>query len=418
MEDIIASLKIKQKKPVCAYLYDMSKLRRHINQLLTGFPSECQLFYAVKANSDEALLRSLAPIVHGFEVASLGEIKKVRAVDSHIPILFGGPGKTHEEIEGAIEHGVTLLHVESLHELQLASHIASQKKAEIAILLRVNLRKAVPNAQLKMAGVPTQFGIDEVNIPYAIALAKSLPNIALRGFHFHAMSNNLDSKAHADFVDHCFETAKIWEKEWEVDISYLNVGGGIGINYLDIENQFNWNDFTAHLKKVLEKHKNLNWQVVFECGRYLTSSCGYYAAEVLDIKQNHGHYFCVLRGGSHHLRLPAAWKQNHPFTIVPIEQWPYPFARPEITNTAVTVAGELCTPNDVLAREVPIARLRAGDILLFSYAGAYGWSISHHDFLSHPHPDRIYIESGVVYHSAADMENDGERLSAANVLMH
>ncbi len=413
MEDIITSLKRKQEKPFCAYLYDLSKLRHYVNQLLTQLPGGCQLFYAVKANSDAALLRTLAPIVCGFEVASLGEIKKVREVDAKIPILFGGPGKTREAIEGAIDYDVALLHVESMHELQLISHVACEKKVSVSVLLRVNLRHAVPNAQLKMAGVPTQFGIDEANIPQAIALAKNLPNIKLHGFHFHAMSNNIDSKAHVEFINHCFELAKTWEEEWDLDLSYLNVGGGIGVNYLDTENQFNWNKFTNKLKNVLKKHNKANWKTVFECGRYITASCGYYAAEVLDIKQNHGHYFCVLRGGSHHLRLPAAWKQNHPFTIVPIEQWAYPFLRPELTNSAVTVAGELCTPNDVLARDIVVPRLRAGDILLFSYAGAYGWSISHHDFLSHPHPARIYVETDFIYCAEESVEKNLDRFSAA-----
>jgi 2-[(L-alanin-3-ylcarbamoyl)methyl]-2-hydroxybutanedioate decarboxylase len=405
MENTVKTLRMEQEKPFCAYLYDLPKLRNHVNELITSLPSVSRLFYAIKANSDETLLRTLAPIVHGFEVASLGEIEKVRAVDEHIPILFGGPGKTQEEIEGAINHKVTLINVESLHELHLVNYIASQKGNHVDILLRVNLRSSVPNARLKMAGVPTQFGIDEIYIPKAIELAISLPNITLRGFHFHAMSNNIDAKAHAEFVDRCFDLSKTWKKNFDLDISYLNVGGGIGINYQDIENQFNWMDFMERLNIVLAKHKDSNWKLLFECGRYITSACGYYAVEVLDIKQNHGEYFCVVRGGSHHLRLPAAWKQSHPFTIIPIEKWPYPFMRPEINEAVVTVAGELCTPNDILARDIDVPRLRAGDILIFSYVGAYGWAISHHDFLSHPHPDHYYIEEDIISSAEAEMEN-------------
>lgn len=414
MENIVKSLSMKWEKPFCAYLYDLPKLRRHVNQLMATLPSAGRLFYAIKANSDEALLKALAPNVHGFEVASLGEIKKVRSVDKHIPVLFGGPGKTKEEIEGAIDHNVTLLHVESLHELQLVNYVAGQKGVAVSILLRVNLRSAVPNARLKMAGVPTQFGIDEVNIPEAIVSAQSLPNINLLGFHFHAMSNNGDSKTHAEFVDRCFEMSKMWEENWKLTISFINVGGGIGVNYQDIENQFNWDDFMMRLKTVLEKHENPNWQVLFECGRYITSSCGYYAAEVLDIKQNHEKYFCVVRGGSHHLRLPAAWKQSHPFTIIPVEKWTYPFGRPEVNEAVITVAGELCTPNDVLARDVSVPRLRAGDILLFSYAGAYGWAISHHDFLSHPHPEHFYIEEDFMNSLKAAVENEKKHTSVFN----
>ncbi len=406
MEKIVQSLKKEQEKPFCAYLYHLPKLRQHVNQLTSTLPTKCDLFYAVKANSDFEILKALAPIVHGFEAASLGEIEKIRQVDKTVPILFGGPGKTREEMEGAIHHGVTLLNVESTHELRLLNYIASQKGTNISILLRVNLKHSVPNAKLKMAGVPTQFGIDEQDVPHAIVLAKSLPNIRLHGFHFHAMSNNCDSKTHAEFVDHCFEKAKSWEKEWEINISYLNVGGGIGINYLDLKNQFNWADFTDRLKKVLEKHGDERWKVLFECGRYITSSCGYYAAEILDIKQNHGSHFCIVRGGSHHLRLPAAWKQSHPFTVVPVENWGYPIERPEITNSPITVAGELCTPNDVLARDIQVPRIRVGDILLFSYAGAYGWAISHHDFLSHPHPEHLYLEADDILQGHSEEEKN------------
>ncbi|MFX3660913.1 MAG: type III PLP-dependent enzyme [Ectobacillus sp.] len=392
MEAIVQSFKMERKQPFCAYIYDVSKLRRHVNQLIKTLPPACRLFYAIKANSDVALLRTLAPLVHGFEVASLGEIEKVRAVNQDIPILFGGPGKTKEEIKGAIHHKVSLFHVESMHELQLVNYIAGQQKTIVSILLRVNLRSSVPNAQLKMSGVPTQFGIDEEEIPNAIALTARLSNIKLYGFHFHAMSNNLDSKAHADFVAHCFQLAETWEKSWGLDISYINVGGGIGVNYENLEKQFDWPNFIERLQRVLERNHNPKWKVLFECGRYITSSCGYYAAEVLDIKQNHGCYFCVIRGGSHHFRLPAAWKHNHPFTVVPIDRWDYPFRRPEVKEASITVAGELCTPNDVLARDITVRQVRAGDILLFSHAGAYGWAISHHDFLSHPHPEHLYIE--------------------------
>lgn len=82
---------------------------------------------------------------------------------------------------------------------------------------------------------------------------------------------------------------------------------------------------------------------------------------------------------------------NHPFLILPRGAWPHPWPRPECTDTNLTLAGELCTPKDVLARDVPIARARIGDLVCFLMAGAYGWDISHHDFLCHAHPERIYL---------------------------
>jgi diaminopimelate decarboxylase len=134
---------------------------------------------------------------------------------------------------------------------------------------------------------------------------------------------------------------------------------------------------------------------------------GAYVTEVLDVKTNHGRCFAVVRGGTHHFRLPASWGHSHPFTVIPVEEWPYPFPRPGVRGAPVTVAGELCSPKDVLARDVEVDELRAGDILWFHHAGAYGWSISHHDFLHHPHPRQLFLTGALACgRPAARKEHD------------
>lgn len=389
IESLIRSLKTRNKDPLCVYIYDLVQLQSHVAHLVATLPASCQLFYAVKANPEAQILKTLSPIVHGFEVASLGEIEQVRAVDSSIPILFGGPGKTDAELAGAIRFGVRLLHIESISELERLEYIAGQVATRVPILLRVNLRGPLPTATLRMAGIPTQFGIDEVDIPAMIAAARRCPHVEVQGFHFHSLSNNLDPMAHARLVAHYIERAQAWAREFGLCIDYLNAGGGIGVNYADLRRQFDWMAFTAQLSEVIRSHCP-SWTLCFECGRYLTAACGYYAAEVLDMKRTHGKHYVIVRGGTHHFRLPASWQHSHPFTIIPIEAWPYPFPRSELRDCPITVAGQLCTPKDVLATDVPVARVRIGDVLLFPYAGAYGWHISHHDFLSHPHPEFLY----------------------------
>jgi diaminopimelate decarboxylase len=132
-------------------------------------------------------------------------------------------------------------------------------------------------------------------------------------------------------------------------------------------------------------------RLVFEPGRYLAAPAGWYAAEVLDLKRVHGTWFAVLRGGTHHFRLPAAWGYSHPFTVLPVDDWPHRYPRPELRDTPVTVTGELCTPRDVLARDAAPPRIRAGDVVVFANAGAYGWDISHHEFLRHDPPERSWL---------------------------
>lgn len=390
--DYVQQAKKQNSKPFCAFIYDLASLRQHVQEKVESLPASCRLFYGIKANSERSIIETLAPIVHGFEVASLGEIRKIRAVSSVIPILFGGPGKTNEEIEAAIEHRVSLIHVESVDELQRVNYLALQHGVVVPILLRVNLRGPFPNATLAMAGRPTQFGIDEELIPETIRLAQSLPGVKLEGFHFHSLSNNLEASKHIDLVSYYVQVVKGWIKEFDLEITYLNAGGGIGVNYADLEQQFDWQLFVRGLSTFLERELPTGLRVLFECGRYLTASCGYYAAEVLDLKENHGKTYAVIRGGTHHFRLPSSWQHSHPFTVIKTEQWEYPFERREYRDCEMTVVGQLCTPKDVLAKDVMVAGLRTGDIVCFQYAGAYGWAISHHDFLSHPHPDHVYLD--------------------------
>lgn len=394
MQQVIDYLHRRKKanpKPVCAFVYDLDALQTHVSGLMKTLPSRCRLFYAMKANSEAPILKALAPLVHGFEVASLGEVRKVRAISPEAPIIFGGPGKTDEEIEGAIDLGLYLLHVESRHELQRIGQIAHRRGVEVPILLRVNLHGALPQATLAMAGRPTQFGIDEAALPDLIRLAVALKNVKLAGFHLHSLSNQLDPEQHVRLIALYCARVRGWIETFGLKIDYINAGGGVGVNYADLTRQFDWNFFSERLAGMLQVECPPGAGVLFECGRYLTAACGYYVTEVLDIKQNHGKHYAIINGGSHHFRLPAAWQHSHPFSIVPVARWDYPFSRPELLDSEVTVAGQLCTPKDILARDVRISRLRIGDLLLFPYAGAYGWSISCHDFLSHPHPDHIYL---------------------------
>jgi diaminopimelate decarboxylase len=133
------------------------------------------------------------------------------------------------------------------------------------------------------------------------------------------------------------------------------------------------------------------WRLVLEPGRFLAADTAWYAAEVIDLKRTHGRDFVVLRGGTHHFRLPAAWGYSHPAVVRPTEHWDYPWRRDELTDATVDVVGELCTPRDVLCRDLRVERVRIGDILVFGRTGAYGWDISHHDFLSHAHPEHRVV---------------------------
>ncbi|MBD8499228.1 type III PLP-dependent enzyme [Paenibacillus arenosi] len=396
VEKWITDWHVHNDEPVCAYIYDLKGIQNHVKAMLETMPSQTNLFYAIKANPDPNIIEALVPYVKGFEVASIGELLKVRGVSSDVPILFGGPGKKDYELETAIKQNVTYLHVESLLELRKIILLAKKWERTTQILLRINVRtNTLPKTKISMGGRPTQFGLDEQLLEEAIAILKDVDNthVQLSGFHFHSLSNNLHAELHVDMVQFYVQTVKEWERLYGLDVEVINAGGGFGVTY-DGTPSFDWELFTSLLAQNEALQALGDTQLFFEPGRFIVADYGYYAAEVVDIKQSQDQWFAVLRGGTHHNRLPASWGHNHPFRIVPLDRWTYPFARPEIINGQATIVGELCTPKDQLYANAELEQLRVGDVLLFEKSGAYCWTISHHDFLGHPHPKFYYITEG------------------------
>ncbi len=380
--------------PWSAYLYDLPALARHAAQLRAGLPGQCDFFYAVKANSDVPLLQTLAPHVDGFEASSGGEIAWLREHFPDTPLIFSGPGKLDAELSLAIEHGVTV-HVESPHELERLAALARGRARPVPLLLRVNPPLAeLANTTLVMGGKPTQFGIALEHLPACLDQLRQEPALALQGFHFHLLSHQLDAGNHLQLLAAYLRQTRAWCAQYGVQVAHINVGGGIGVNYRDVTRQFDWPRFSEGLARLLETEAAEHGAVPrlrFELGRYVSAFCGYYATEVIDIKHAGERTFVVVRGGTHQFRTPYAQGHSHPFRVLPVEAWDRPYARPAVTARTVTVAGQLCTPKDVLATDAPVEHVRVGDVLLFPYAGAYAWHISHHDFLRHPHPQHIYL---------------------------
>lgn len=373
--------------PVCAYVYRRAVLRERAAAVRAALPAGTELLYAVKANGHPEVVRTLAGVCDGVEVASGGELAVAREAGA-TRVVFGGPAKTDAELRAAVAAGA-LLHVESGHELRRLAWVARAAGRVVPVAVRVNRAVAGPAGSHAMTGAPTPFGVEEAQVPQVLALAADLPEVAVVGFHLHAVSNSLDAAGYARFVVDgvCWSVAVA--ARHGVALRYVNTGGGLGVDYAG-SGRFDLAVLRAGLAGVAGVLP-AGARLAVEPGRFLAADAGWYAAQVLDLKRAHGRWFAVLRGGTHHFRLPAAWGYSHPFTVLPVDRWEYPFARPEVAGVEVDAAGELCTPRDVLARGVPVARLRVGDVLVFGRAGAYGWDISHHDFLRHPYPQLVVV---------------------------
>jgi diaminopimelate decarboxylase len=359
--------------PVCAYVYDTASMRSRAASVRAALPPSATLLYAVKANGHPAVVSALAAVCDGLEVASGGELRLAQAAGAQ-RIVFGGPGKTDAELAAALSAGA-LINAESVHELHRIAALGGNPD----VVLRVNRPGGGLVGSHTMAGTPTPFGLDPAQLPEA----RSVPGVHVIGFHLHAVSNNLDGAAHATFVTEALAWSLSTAAWFGLDLRVVNVGGGFGVDYLT--------DASIDLTPLSRIAVPRGVDLIFEPGRLLAADAGWYATEVLDVKTTHGRTFAIVRGGTHHFRLPAAWGYSHPFTVLPVPSWPHPYPRPGVTSTPVDAVGELCTPRDVLARAQHVDALRAGDLLVFGRTGAYGWDISHHDFLRHDPPQFVIL---------------------------
>ena len=389
--DAVAALRADRDGPVCAYVYDLDGLRAHAAAAVAALPEGCELFYALKANSERPVIEALVGTVAGFEVGSAGEIELVRALDPDAPIVFGGPGKTDAALAAAARQRVAAVHVESLHELRRAEHVAAALGVTLPVALRVNLAGPLPVSTLAMAGQPTQFGMAEGDVPDALDLARHGSHLEFVGFHFHCLSNHHDAPAHARLV-----------------APLPGTGGPVGRRRRSAARCRQRR--RRHRRRLRRARPALRLDRLLRRprrGARRRSGPGARPGPVRvrpvprravgrlrlrGARREDQPRPLLRRGAGRHTPLPAAGLvgPQPPVHRVPVEEWRYPFPRPGVRRAPVTVAGELCSPKDVLARDVVVDELRAGDLLWFHHAGAYGWSISHHDFLNHPHPRRLF----------------------------
>lgn len=388
----IDEVRTQQEDPLALFIYDLDALKQHVTQVMAVLPEGVELYYAIKANSEPQILAAVAPLVHGFEISSGGEIDRLQACPTRKPFIFSGPGKLDSDLRSALQHQVEAIHIESLNEIVRLQRLALEAGRVQDVLLRINPELPSPlSSKLAMAGTATPFGIDESELAQAVSWVDNASHLRLKGFHVHAMSHQSLVERHEQLLDLYLQRWPQW-KALSADpaaITHLNVGGGIGVNYLGPQ-QFDWQRLCAHLGQSLAACADAPI-VRFEPGRFISAFCGYYAIEVLDRKTSHGKHFLVCRGGTHQFRLPVAQGHDHPVIHLPLHR---------VTSTAPhqdwTVVGQLCTPKDVLSRDCPLTEVEIGDMLVLPLAGAYGYNISHVDFLCHPRPPQVFVqEAGV-----------------------
>ncbi|WP_100444375.1 type III PLP-dependent enzyme domain-containing protein [Glycomyces xiaoerkulensis] len=375
----VAELARSLPSPACAWIYTPARLRERAAALRRALAPHTVL-YAMKACANPAVLAAAVETVDGVECASRGELTLAEEAGA-ARLAFSGPAKTDQDWQAAAATETPLcVHAESLGELNglaAAGYLGP-------VALRVNRGRPVPGTH-RMTGPATPFGIDPDQVAAAAAHARAL-GLDVAGFHLHAVSGCLDADAYADHVADGLAWSARAADEAGIELRYVNVGGGLGA---DPRGE------TIDLERLGERIAGIDTagaELVFEPGRYLAADSGWYLAEIVDLKTVAGQAFALVRGGTHHFRLPAAWGYSHPFTLVAVDHWPHPWPRPRLQEVDLRVCGELCTPRDVLHAGRRVEAVAVGDRVLFANAGAYGWEISHDRFLAHQRPLQITVD--------------------------
>ena len=371
------------------YAYDRQRIRDRVAHLRRHLPPQVEIHYAMKANPMPAVVAYMTPLVDGIDVASAGELGV--ALDAGAEpekVSFAGPGKQDFELRQAVASGV-LVNVESPREIPVLADCSAALRRPARVAVRVNPDFELKSSGMKMGGGPKQFGVDAEAVP-ALLLEIARHGLAFEGFHIFSGSQNLSAEAICEAQQRAVELAIRLARDAPAQPRTLNVGGGFGIPYFPGEQSLDLAPIGANLRALVEQvERELpRAKLVVELGRYLVGEAGIYVCRVIDRKVSRGQVFLVTDGGLHH-HLAASGnfgqvlRKNYPVAIG---------NRMKGTMREVaSVVGPLCTPLDMLADRMDLARADERDLVVVFQSGAYGFTASPHGFLSHPTPLEILV---------------------------
>lgn len=371
------------------YVYDKAALSTRIARLREVVPASMDLHFAIKANPLPELVRFVAPLVDGLDVASGRELSVALTTETpRSEISFAGPGKTAQELEQAARAGITV-NVESVREIRILAELADRVGTRPRIAVRVNPDFELKTSGMKMSGGPKQFGIDAEQVPQVLRDMRGLP-VQFVGFHIFSGSQNLRHEAIVEAQRNALELAIRLAADAPAPVTMLNIGGGFGIPYFPSEQPLDLAPIAANLRTVAADAATRlpRAKLMLELGRFIVGEAGVYVCRVIDRKISRGQVFLVTDGGLHH-HLAASGnfgqviRKNYPVVIAnKVNAEPREIA---------SVVGPLCTPLDLLGDRMDLAQADVGDLVAVLQSGAYGRTASPIDFLSHEPPAELFL---------------------------
>ena len=345
------------------YLYSTAAFTAQYRRFAEAFSREKPLIcYAVKANSNLAVLRLFAGLGSGADVVSEGELR--RALAAGMPpqkIIFSGVGKTRAELEAALDAEIHQINVESMSELRRLSEVAGARGRITPVAIRVNPDvDAHTHAKLSTGMKENKFGIDLGEAAAAYSLARDLPGIEPVGLAVHIGSQLVDLEPYR----RAFVRVAGLVQELRANglaVTRIDLGGGLGIRY----RAENAPEPDSYARLVREIFGPTGLAMTFEPGRMLAGPAGLLVARVIYVKQGAAKRFVIVDGAMNDLIRPALYDAWH--DIVPLS-----LPSPDVSRSPADVVGPVCEPGDTFAVDRDLPPIAEGDLVAFTAAGAYG----------------------------------------------
>ncbi len=364
------------------YCYSLSTLRRHIQAFeepLAGI--DHQTCFAMKANSNMAILSLMANNGLGADVVSGGEL--FRAMKAGIPaskIVYSGVGKTTDEIDMAIQSGIMMFNIESEQELEVINERAGALRKKASISIRVNPDVDPQTHPYISTGMKqNKFGIDIEGTLKQYLRARDMEHLEIVGIAFHIGSQLTDISPFIDAVDR-LKVLMASIRDLGIEFKCLDLGGGMGITYSSEQ--------PPHPKEygaaIIDAVKGLNIKLVFEPGRVIVGNAGVMVTRVLYRKQTEKKTFIIVDAGMNDLIRPALYGAYH--DILPLSKKGGPTEKAD-------VVGPICESSDFLAKDRELPYLSRGDLIAVMSAGAYGFTMAS-NYNSRPKPPEVLVDGG------------------------
>lgn len=347
------------------YYYDTELLQATLETIKTeaGKHGNFVVHYAIKANANPAILKIISSAGLGADCVSGGEIEiALKTGFAPSDIVFAGVGKSDREINLALDNGIFCFNVESLAELEVIDMLAGERGKTARVALRINPDvDAHTHANITTGLAENKFGIALADVDGVLEAMKGMANVELVGLHFHVGSQILDMSVFAALCDRINEMQDNLKANG-ITVPNINVGGGLGIDYVSPENN-PVPDFKSYFD-CYAKHLKLSadQKLHFELGRAVVGQCGTLVTRTLYVKQGSNKQFAIVDAGMTDLIRPALYQAHH--KIVNISS----------TEPCETydVVGPICESSDVFGKSEELNKVSRGDLIAIMSAGAYG----------------------------------------------